>query len=258
MELQNLDKTINTLSSEELQKIYTSDFWNDIENEKKKPWWIEDGDYEKLRKFLKESQLYDEYLFSEKIINSYNKNDIVVADLAAGIGWTSALISKLDKVSTIKAFDISIHRIDILCPHAIKALKGVPEKIKRYIGSFYSTKISKESVDIIYLFQAFHHADKPIFLLNESFRILKNGGIVIISGEPYKNSYQIFKRFIKYFLTNKKITFNFRKLFPVHDIYGDHIYKNSEYFSMAKEVGFSCEKFKLPSENMLYLLKKKI
>ena len=89
------------ISEENLAKIYTSNYWNDIEQEKKKEWWISDGNYDKCLEFLNNSGLLSEYYIAESEIKDYFKNSlekIQVLDIAAGIGWTSALLSKLQNV----------------------------------------------------------------------------------------------------------------------------------------------------------------
>ena len=257
MTLQNFAPTINWLTDEEIKNIYTSEFWNDVEQEKPKAWWILDNNFNKLWDKLKSSKLYDDYIFAENILEKLINSNTSIVDLGAGIGWTSALLSKLDKVKEVNCVEISKHRIDLLCPKAIEMFKGKPEKIKRYIGSFYSTKFKDESSDIVFMSQAFHHADQPFKLLQETYRILKKEGIVIIIGEPYKNLFKIFKRFIYFLIKYRKISFNFRELFPVHPVQGDHIYRVSDYFFISESVGFSCETESLPSGDRMYILKKK-
>ena len=80
------------LSDEELKSIYTSSYWNDINEEKKKEWWIEDGNYKKCLDYLDSSKLLYEYQQSEKFIKDFSTESIKIADLAAGIGWTSVLL----------------------------------------------------------------------------------------------------------------------------------------------------------------------
>jgi len=91
---------VSWITEKELENIYTSEYWNDIKEEKKKEWWIEDGNYKRCLNFLNQS-LMTEYKSSETFINNYNGDNIKVADLAAGIGWTSVLISKLKKVKEV-------------------------------------------------------------------------------------------------------------------------------------------------------------
>lgn len=257
MSIQNLRPTVYWLSDEEIKKIYTAEFWNDLEQEKPKHWYIIDNNFDKLWKHLKSSKLYDDYLVGERIIKNNLRSNLTVMDLAAGIGWTSALISKLENVKEVNSLDISKHRINLICPKSIEMFEGKPEKINRYVGSFYSTKFKNESADIVFMSQAFHHADQPFKLLEETYRILKKDGVVIIIGEPYKNLYKIFKRFIYFFIKNKRVTFNFRELFPIHPVLGDHIYRVSDYFFISEALGFCCEMEKLPSNDCMYILRKK-
>ena len=65
------------LTDEELKSIYTSLYWNDIEEEKKKEWWIEDGDYEKCLNYLKTSKLLYEYKEAEKFVKDFKAQEEV-------------------------------------------------------------------------------------------------------------------------------------------------------------------------------------
>lgn len=53
---------------------------------------------------------------------------------------------------------------------------GNPQKIGRYLGSFYSLKFPDNSIDVVLLAQAFHHAHHPLRLLKEMDRVLRVGG----------------------------------------------------------------------------------
>lgn len=257
MTLNELSPTEYWLKDDELKDIYTSNYWNGVEIERKKQFWIIENDFNKLWKYLKSMKLYQDYIASEKKIKNLISNNSVIVDLAAGIGWTSALLSKLDKVDKVNCVEISKHRLDLLCPKAIEMFSGKPNKIKRYIGSFYSTKFKNEIADVVYMSQAFHHANEPSKLLKESYRILKKDGVIVMIGEPAKNLFKIFKRFIYFIIKNKKVTFNFKELFPPHKTQGDHIYSLSDYYLMSKAEGFSCNTEKLPSGNYMFILKKK-
>ena len=90
------------LSNEDLLSIYTAAYWNDLEEEKRKEWWIEDGNYEKCMNYLRESGLLTQYRQAEEHIAGYHSEaGITVADIAAGIGWVSALVSKLKNVREV-------------------------------------------------------------------------------------------------------------------------------------------------------------
>ena len=117
------------LTDEELKSIYTSLYWNDIEEEKKKEWWIEDGDYEKCLNYLKTSKLLYEYKEAEKFVKDFKGKSLKIADLAAGIGWTSALLSKLPNIGEIHAVEISKHRLGSLFENSVRMFS---EEEKKY------------------------------------------------------------------------------------------------------------------------------
>ena len=115
----NLREIKYWLSDTDLKSIYTSAYWNDIEKEKKKEWWIDNGNYEKCLHYINSSGLLSEYQKSEKFIQEFSRK-VVIADLASGIGWTSALLSKLSNVAEVHAVEISKHRLGSLFENAVK------------------------------------------------------------------------------------------------------------------------------------------
>ena len=247
----------NWLSDEELKSIYTSSFWNNIEEEKKKEWWIEDGNYKKCLDYLNSSKLMYEYQESEKFIKEFSSESIKIVDLAAGIGWTSVLLSKLSNVKEVHAVEISKHRLGSLFEHSVKMLKGDSNKIFRYLGSFYDLKFDDKSVDIIYMSQAFHHADKPLKLLNECDRVLKDNGRIILVGEHFIGIKRIMRRFLANLIKRKEFTTNFYEMFTPDQELGDHYYRRSDYYFMFGSMGYSLKHQHLESENVIYIADKK-
>ena len=254
-----LKKVINWINEEELKKINFSEYWNNIQIEKTKDWYIENGNYKKCLEYINNS-LMDEYHISEKFITNFskerNRSDLRVADLASGIGWTSNLISKLDCVKEVHSVEISKHRIGKLFEECILMLQGKEEKLFRYLGSFYDLKFEEKSMDILYLSQAFHHADAPIKLLIECDRVLKDDGRIILVGEHFISIKKIIIKFI-YNLIKKKISFNFFELFPPDPILGDHYYRVSDYEFLFKSFGFSLKYEKTLNRNCIFIADKK-
>ena len=252
-----MHKIENWLSDEELETIYTSSYWNDIEEEKKKEWWIEDGNYKKCIDYLNSSKLLYEYQQAEKFINNFEGQAIRVADLAAGIGWTSALLSKLPNVSEVHAVEISKHRIGSLFEHSFKMLSGENNKIFRYLGSFYDLQFDDKSIDIIFMSQAFHHADKPFKLLFECDRVLKDYGRIILVGEHYIGIKKIIRRFLSILIRQKKVTINFYEMFKPDQVLGDHYYRCSDYYFMFGSMGYDVQHKQLESGKVIYIADKK-
>jgi len=251
-----LSPTVSWLSDEDLAKIYTSAYWNDIEEEKKKEWWILDNNYNKLWSYLNNTRLLHDYYAAEDFFKKEFDSQATIVDLAAGIGWTSVLLSKLNNVSEVHSVEISKHRIDLIMPAALEMFQGNPNKLKRYVGSFYKTKFDRDSMDAVFLSQAFHHAERPFFLLLEIHRILKINGVAFIFGEHYIDFKRIFRRFISSIIKDRKITFEFRELFRPDQVLGDHYYRVSDYFFMAEATGFACQVERLPSGDAMFILKK--
>lgn len=237
---------IKWLTESGLQQIYSTGYWNDIEEEKSKPWWIEDGDYQKCLDYLEKSGLKKEFDTALSLTKINTISESVVVDLAAGIAWMSALLTKLPSVKEVHAVEISQHRINLLAPHSFKMLSGIEEKFYRYLGSFYDIKLKENSCDFIFLSQAFHHADKPLKLLMECDKILKVGGQIVLIGEHYINNFKVFKKCIGRLLRGEKIHNNFYKNFPPDPVLGDHYYRLSDYDFLFNSLGYSLEIKYLP------------
>lgn len=249
--------TIFWLSQPELEKIYSSEYWNSIENEKIKPWWIENGNFEKCLQYLESSGLMQEYLQAETYIRDFEGDNLSVADLGAGIGWTTAMLSKNPKINKIHAVEISQHRIEKLFPQCMKMLDGEEGKVFRYIGSFYDLKLPEDSIDIIFMSQAFHHAEQPELLLKGCRRILKTSGRIIVVGEHYIGPLQFVKKFIAMLIREKRIALNFDRLFPPDPESGDHFYRTKDYRSMFSANGFEIKHLK-PLAGKLVLIADKM
>lgn len=244
------------LSRDELAAIYSSRYWNDIELEKKKEWWINDGKYDRCLHYLSRTGLMQEYRSAEKLIVDAMHEDITVLDLAAGTGWTSALLSRMPQVSKVIAVEISEHRLSELFEHSYKMLDGDEEKTSRYLGSFYDIKLPDSSVDVVFMSQAFHHADRPFHLLQQCDRVLKPGGMLIVVGEHFITLQKQIAQIIKHFLHQRRIITSFDRLFPTDPLLGDHYYRTSDYYCMFAAFGYSVSHLKTGRSKCIYYAKK--
>lgn len=250
-------KAINCwLTDAELSAIYSSEYWNDIEAEKSKEWWIEDGDYERCRNYLETSGLMLDYRQSEAWVLEMGRKNLRILDLAAGIGWTSALLSKLDCVAEVHAVEISRHRLERLFPHAALMFGGRENSIHRHLGSFYDLRLPEQSMDVVYLSQAFHHADRPLHLLLECDRVLARGGRILLIGEPCISGAQIGRRFVRALLKDREVVTDFYRLFPPDAESGDHYYKRSDYYFMFRAMGYRLKHKVLSSGGIAYVADK--
>ena len=241
------------LTDEELAGIYSASYWNNIEEEKKKDWWIVDGNYQRCLDYLDQSGLIHEYREAEKAVMAYPRSSIKMADIAAGIGWVSALLSKLPNVSEVHAVELSQHRLGELFEHSIRMMDGDAMKIHRHLGSFYDLRFDNNSLDIVFLSQAFHHADRPLSLLVECDRVLKAGGCLIMIGEHFISAKQIARRFFRTLIKERRLATTFYELFPPDQSSGDHYYRVSDYKVMFRLMNYKLEHHFLRNGNLMLI-----
>jgi ubiquinone/menaquinone biosynthesis C-methylase UbiE len=235
-----------------LRNIYSSQYWNDLDAERAKEWWIADGGeaaYARLDAYLEESGLMEDYRVGEAYVSSMPAARLSIADLASGIGWTSSLLSKLPNVGKVHAVEISQHRLELLFPQAMKMFGGEWTKVSRNLGSFYQLKFDPASLDIVFLSSAFHHAENPLRLLAEIDRVLRPGGRLILIGESHIGRVAIARRMVKMLLTRRRLVTNFFELFPPDDVLGDHYYRESDYYYFAQMLGYRVLKYSVQRQS---------
>jgi ubiquinone/menaquinone biosynthesis C-methylase UbiE len=194
--------------------------------------------------------------FTLNYIQNLEKSNAELIDLAAGIGWCSAEFSKLNCINKVHAVEISKHRLDLLFPKAMKMFDGVNKKVNRYLGSFYDIKLPSKSIDIVFMSQAFHHAENPFKLMCESDRLVKDDGTIILMGEHYIGYFRMLKRIVSHFMKTGKINFNFHKLWKPDIKLGDHYYRVKDYYFMFEILGYDLTHIKIDSNSVIYIANK--
>ena len=137
---------------------------------------MKDKNEKKLVNYLHSSGLFEEYKIAQTKLEEKGLLHGNILDVAAGVCWTSAMLSKSEDVVRIDALDFSWHRLSQLAPVVFEQFEADKDKIQRVYGSFYDIKRGEEEYDLIFMSQAFHHADKPLRLLVECDRVLKSRG----------------------------------------------------------------------------------
>ncbi len=247
------------LSESALAEMYTADYWNDIAAEQHKEWWIADGNYSACLRYLEEKGLLRQYSATEKLVTELSSSfgrEIVVADLGAGIGWASACLSRLPCVREIISVELSLHRLDQLFPHAVQMMGGIGTKIGRCLGSFYDLAWPNESIDIIVMFQSFHHADNPLRLVVECDRVLRSGGRIVIAGEHYISRLHIIRAVFATLRRKGRLNTRFFELFRPDDRLGDHYYRVSDYYSFFGALGYRVRHHFVGARSPIYVIDK--
>jgi SAM-dependent methyltransferase len=185
----------------------------------------------------------------------------VGADLAAGQLWAEPRLLRSGAVERIYAVEFSRHRLLEIGPRVLDHY-GVPEgSVVLAWGSFYDLGLPDDSIDFVFMSQAFHHAARPEALLREIRRVLKPGGIVVIVGEHVVHARDYGVHYAKLALTalpprlrprlgGRPFVPPPRKLLPrAMDLYpgdeaGDHVYTRREYGRMFGPLGFHHRRFR--------------
>lgn len=109
-----------------------------------------------------------------------------VVDLGAGIGWTSAHLSRLPDVSIVYVVDIGVARL-MRTPAVFDVLGGDKTKLRIVRGGFTAVKLPDKSVNCLVMNGAFHHCydEDAHRLLQEAHRVLADDGVIMISNEHY-------------------------------------------------------------------------
>ena len=101
--------------------------------------------------------------------------EIVVADLGSGEGLLGELLAR--KCKQVIAVDNSDQIVKF---GKAKAKKNGLTNLEFRQGDLQSPPIDDNSVDLAILSQALHHAEAPVVAIEQSFRIIKPGGKIMI------------------------------------------------------------------------------
>jgi ubiquinone/menaquinone biosynthesis C-methylase UbiE len=146
------------------------------------------------------------YLAAAKLIdwNKFLVPNSRVLDVGCGGGWLTAYLSQNKMVKNIIAIDSSENYLEKFLPNVVSQLKGDYSKIETVQGLFTPIMLEDESVDLIVISSAVHHAESMNAILVEFKRVLKTGGILIILNEnpisSFSYLYKISKAFANTFV----------------------------------------------------------
>jgi 2-polyprenyl-3-methyl-5-hydroxy-6-metoxy-1,4-benzoquinol methylase len=100
---------------------------------------------------------------------------LIVADLGAGEGLLSELLAR--RCKKVIAVDNSEKIVEF---GAAKAKKNGLKNLEFRCGDLQNPPIDANSVDVVVLSQALHHAENPAAALRSAYKILKPGGQILL------------------------------------------------------------------------------
>lgn len=196
-----LEPVSNWLPAQEAASTVSGSYWNDEEEEAKKSFWVEDVNDRKALDYIQsQTNLEDSLLQGLAELERWagRPAEGTALDLGAGVAWATAILAKQPGVDQAYAVDLSRHRLERVAP-LIFAQYGAPEsKIHRVIGDFTRLRLPDASVGLVAMSQAYHHSHEPGRLLAEVSRVLRPGGMLLISGETPLSPAQVARRVLVY------------------------------------------------------------
>jgi SAM-dependent methyltransferase len=209
------------------------DYWNNIEIEKTKAYWIEDKSDLKLIHFIqKETNLQrcfqDAVEFSKQLRGGHLGQ---ILDVGAGVAWTSALLSKLEQVDSVTAMDYSRHRLFQIAPIVFEQLDGDISKFKPIIGDFSDFDFKTGQFDIVLFCQSLYMFPFLDEVLAKVSKLLVPEGMIMVVCERITPEFPFFsinslKRRLKQFLGGRA------------DSSGNYYYEDKEYRHAIVTAGF--------------------
>lgn len=209
------------------------DYWNNTEIEKTKPYWVEDESDLKLLHFLQEETNLKK-CFQEAVMYAEQFGGVRghVLDIGAGVAWTSALISGLDKVESVTATDYSEHRLKKIAPIIFKQLSGNEKKFKPIIGDFLKLEFQANHYQTVLFCQSLYMFPDINKVLEKASKLLAQGGIIMIVCE------RITQEFPFYSIIGLTRTLK-RLLKGRQDSSGNYFYDDKEYRSAIINSGLT-------------------
>jgi SAM-dependent methyltransferase len=206
-------------------------YWNDIEKEKQKAYYIQDkSDYKIVNFINNETNLKRCFEDALKYAASIGEIKGRIIDIGAGVAWTSALISRIPSVQSVMAVDFSEHRLIQIAPIVFEQLQGNSEKYEPILGDFLHFD-HEESFDVAFFCQSLYMFPNLDEALAKIRRLLVQGGLIIIACERIVSSYPWYSP--RYTLRKIKRLIRGRA-----DPSGNYAYEDWEYRRAMERVGF--------------------
>ncbi len=152
--------------------------------------------------YLEQLTVNCNYLEASKLIDwdKYLPEGANIMDIACG-GWLTAYLSRFKQVSSIISTDSSSNYLQNYLPKVVEAMDGEMDKISTVQALFTPIIADDDSIDLIVISSAVHHADSIQGVFSEFNRVLKPDGHLIILNETpdidIKYVYNISKSFLK-------------------------------------------------------------
>jgi SAM-dependent methyltransferase len=208
-------------------------YWNDLEQERKKATFIENEEDPKLINFLqKESNLQICFEDALQCASGLGCVGGRILEIGAGVAWTSAILSRIPKVMEIHAIDFSEHRLLKIAPIVFRQFKGDLSKFHPIVDDFLHMKFEEsEKFEMVLFCQSLYMFPKLHIVLEKVNQLLHTGGCVIIACERITPTFP--RTTLSYWRRKISTCFSGRA-----DISGNNFYTDYEYKEALQKAGF--------------------
>jgi ubiquinone/menaquinone biosynthesis C-methylase UbiE len=129
---------------------------------------------------------HNEYQPPEQVMDSLGvKVGMVIAEVGAGRGrYVVHMAKRVGVTGKIYANDIDKKALDYL---EYRCKRDSIPNVITVLGKVTDPKLPKETMDLVYMINTYHHLDKPVELMKNIIPCLKpNGRLAIIEHDPAK------------------------------------------------------------------------
>jgi ubiquinone/menaquinone biosynthesis C-methylase UbiE len=201
----------------------------------------------------------------DSVLHAVNIPDgSVCADLGAGTGTFSALISRQQRVKKVYSVEISERFITHVMPTIFNYFEASKEKIVRVVGDFNSLEFEDNTLDFAVEMGSFHHSEVISKTISECYRVLKPGGFLLAVERARPNTISTSRR---EWMLNRELPGSLKKKYGIpagqsytRRMWGEHEYTYDEWSKLFKAAGFSSKMVLIKPFSLMppfsYLLKK--
>lgn len=242
------------------QDLAYRDYWEDEAEERRKPYWILDGDFGKLERYIASTgrvqQLRECVLAAEGEFGRTIRG--VGADLGGGVLWALPHILRYPSVDRVYGVEYSRHRLTRIAPAILRHYDVPGEKVVLALGDFHRLSLPDASLDFVFMCATFHHSDHPEALLREMRRVLRLDGLAILTGEHARDLTPVEyikqplrwiaartvpktlqKRLIGHTVRARRFLPTREELLETDDELGDHYYTHDQYDAFFRIAEFA-------------------
>jgi len=160
-------------------------YWNDLEIEKRKPYYITTKHDQKLLRWLREETKLERCLRDALAYSHAHFGGISgqVLDVGAGVCWSSAILADISSVEQVTAIEYSENRLNLIAPVVFEQFSTDLSKLRRILGDFLEYSFAENSFDVILFCQSLYMFPDLNCTLKKVFSLLKPGGHLVVACE---------------------------------------------------------------------------